>query len=123
MMNDPNLSIEEKKVAFSTFNQLHSMQQVAEANTERQKKEVSDAAANQVMDAIGKGQATPQMIASIYSDPRMQWQTKHTLISIAEHAAGTENEASFAPGYADAYKRILSDNPDEKISDLNRFCT
>lgn len=111
-----DLTDDQKAYAVQHVRQTFTAAQIASEQDEKARKKASDEAADGVMKRIGNGDFA-NLVPTIANDPHMTWETKHTLMDVARRESGEENKASFGPGYADVYRRILLPNGDpDRIS-------
>lgn len=118
MEKSGQLSPEAAQHARSYVSQRITAQQIAEQNTERAKKELSDAAEVEVFRDIHS--ATPKLTPEqILNNPHLSREAKERMVAQYEGLLGTEKvEKSYGRAFYDIYRRVhLPPSDPEHISD------
>lgn len=125
ILDDDSLSPEAKQHALSYVQHQIAAQQVAEAATEKAKKDKDETASQGYVTRILNGKAGANIIHEIASDPNLQPHTKTFLSDAAEKWAGGDASKAtreYGKGFWDTYKRIAlpTDDPN-RISDTTEL--
>jgi hypothetical protein len=120
ILDDPNLTPEQRHYALAHVNQVHTAEQVAEAADAKAQKAANDQAANNYVTRMLTGNVQG-IVEEIARDPHLTWETKRSLGDAAVKAAGSDIETAaqaYGPGFWKAYKSVTAPVGDpEKISD------
>jgi len=120
-LDNPDYNEQQRAYAIQTINQRYAEESIASEANAKMRKEMNDKAANELMTEILQG-PQPDIISRIATNPNLNWETKHTLSSIATSKTGNNDLATLGRGYADAFQRIIAapDTPG-KITDMNEL--
>jgi len=121
VMNDPNLSVGARDHALHYVNTTLAAQQIADASDEKANKALVESAADEYTKLIHTGQAGPEVVGKIVTDPRLNsdWKTRDALINIARSQGGNDVAGAsmqYGPGFWSAYKAVTA-----PLGDPNRI--
>lgn len=111
--SNPNLTYEQKQIAFSTVNQATTRQEIEDNQTERQRKQASDQAAGSYIVRISEGVHAPgtdfvAMAGEITRDNSLEWRTKEHLLDRLRKFSGEEQIDGYGLGWRQARDDLFS---------------
>ena len=90
IIDNPDLNPNERQHAFTQLHQMLAMHDLADSNTEKANKQMVEQAADEYTKLIHSGQATPEMVAKLILDPRLNsdFRTRDALINLVARTIG-----------------------------------
>lgn len=113
IIDNPDLNPNERQHAFTQLHQMLAMHDLADSNTEKANKQMVEQAADEYTKLIHSGQATPEMVAKLILDPRLNsdFRTRDALINLSRAQSGNDIAGAsmqYGPGFWSAYKSITA---------------
>lgn len=113
ILNDPNLSPEQRTHALDYINQSLTAQQIADQATQQQQVQANRVASNNYMTEMltsvdHGGTLDPNILPKIAQDPNLDAGTKEGLFNTALRLSGKDTTIGYGSGYTSVYSQIVS---------------